>query len=123
MAGLSSIISRRWVSSSASSATGRLRLGDWQRQGEGSPVSGSGTLAVQRTAELFGRQRAAVQTEAVAVFARREAVIEDACEILRRDADAGIDDGDDDRVIGRPHAHGHALFGAPGLIAGIFGVA
>src|SRR5580700_7861818 len=120
MAGLSSIISRRWVKSSDSSAMGRLRLGERQSQGEGRSLTGSGTLALQRTAELFGRQRAAVQTETVAVFARSEAVNEDAIEILRRYADAGIDDGDQHRVAGRPYAHRHALLGVPRLIAGIF---
>ncbi len=64
-----------------------------------------------------------MQSETVAVFARGEAVIEDALEVLRRDADAGIDDGDQHRAIGRPHADGHALLGAPGLVAGVFGVA
>src|ERR1700683_5380274 len=122
MAGLSSIISRRWVSRSDSSAMGRLRLAEGQRQGKGSPLAGSGTLALQRTAELFGRQRAAVQTEAMAIFARREAVTEDALEILRRDADAGIDDRDQERALVRPHAHGHALIGVARLIAGVFGV-
>src|SRR5580658_10128435 len=104
MAGLSSIISSRWVSSSGSSAMGRLRLGEGQRQGEGSPLAGSGTRALQRTAEVLGGQRAAVQAEAVAVFARREAVTEDALEVLRRYADAGIDDGHHHRAIDRPHA-------------------
>src|SRR5581483_4111452 len=123
MPGLSSIISRRWVSNSDSSATGLLRLGEGQRQGEGSPLASSGALALQRAAEILGRQRAAVQTKAVAVFARSEAVTEDALEILRRDAYAGIADSDQHRAIDRAHADSHALLAAPGLIASIFGVA
>src|SRR6185437_13851577 len=123
MARLSSIISRRWVSSSGSSATGLLRLCERQCQGEGGPLAGSGTLGLQRTAEIFRRQRAAVQTEAMAALARSEAVTEDALEILRLDADAGIDHGDQHRAIDRLHADRHPLLGASGLIASIFGVA
>src|SRR5580704_12022261 len=64
-----------------------------------------------------------MQTEAVAGFAGREAVAEDALEIFRRDADASINDGYQHFALGRPHTHRYALLGASGLVARIFGVA
>ena len=51
-------------------------------------------LRVQGAPELLSGQRAAVQTEAVARRARGEAMAEQPPHILRRDADAVVDDGD-----------------------------
>jgi hypothetical protein len=70
----------------------RLLLSDGERQGKGGPLPRPGTLGVQRTAKVFGCQRAAVQTEPVPFFARGEAVTEDPLEIFWRNADASIDD-------------------------------
>src|SRR5580658_2225286 len=123
MAGLSSIISRRWVTRSDSSAMGALRRGERQREREGCPCARTCALGAQRSTQFLGRQRTAVQPEAMTVFARGEAMTEDTVEILRRDTDAGVADGDDDLVCVEPYADRHALLGAAGFVTRILGVA
>src|ERR1019366_796285 len=123
MAGLSSIIRTRCLSSSESFAIERLRPCEGQRQGEGGALAGSGTFGLQPSAQFLGRECAAVQSEAVTVLASGEAVTEDAFEVVLRDADARIDDGDEHRSLRRPDPDGYTLFAALRFIAGVFGVA
>src|SRR5207244_13372562 len=84
MAVLSSITRTRCMRESASPDIGRLRRGERQRQGEGGALARAGAFRVQRAAQFPGRERAAVQSEAVAVRARREAVVEDPLQVLPR---------------------------------------
>src|SRR5439155_26228785 len=91
MAALSSITRTRCMRKSASPDIGRLRRGERQRQGEGGTLAGPGAFRVQRAAQFPGRERTAVQPEAVAVRARREAVVEDPLQVLPGDADPGVD--------------------------------
>src|ERR1700752_2431909 len=90
MAGLSSMTStRRFTIATESGMTG---LHGCQRQIEGKHGASPGARAVctQLATEFPGRQRAAVQSEPVTVFLRREAVIEDPGQVLGGDADAVV---------------------------------
>src|SRR5579863_6792979 len=113
----------RWVSRSASIGMARLRRRQRQRQGEGGAFAGAGAFGLQRTAQLLGCQRCAVQTEAVSVGARGEAVAEYPIEVFFRDAYAGIDDRDRYGAASRAGTYGHALGAAGGFSAGVLGVA
>src|ERR1700733_1712085 len=105
MAGLSSIINRRCVSSSGSSAIGRLPLSEGQRQDEGGALTRSGALGPQRAAQVLRRQRTAVQTKAMAVFARGEAMVEYALDVLRQGPPPGVDHGDGHGAVGGAYPH------------------
>src|SRR5690348_18309404 len=94
MDSLSSMSRTRCVSPSDSLAMGGLARADGQRQGKGRAAPEPGALGRERSAELLGRERRAVQAETMAFAACREAVVEDAIEIFPRDAHAGIDDRD-----------------------------
>src|ERR1700756_1034421 len=108
---------------SESLAIERLRRSERQCQGEGGALVAPGTLRLQRATELLGCERAAVQPETMSVAAGREAVIEDALQILLRDADPGVGDGNQDRAGVGADAHGDAFFTARHLVAGVLGVA
>ena len=77
----------------------------------------------QRTAHFVCRQRAAVQAKAVAIFARRKAVVEDVGQILRWNPDPVIHHGYPDPAITVGHAHRQPLVRALRILAGVFGVA
>src|SRR6185437_4825047 len=123
MRGLSSIISRRWISRSASVAMTSLRARKRQRQRESCPLPETGAGRMQRAADLSGGERAAVQAKAMAVDTRGETVAEDALEILWRDADAGVDDRHHDGGSIGTDAHRDALIAAVHLGASVLGIA
>src|SRR6516164_6628814 len=123
MRGLSSIMRSRWMRRSTSVAMTTLRVSERQRQREGGTLSRAGAARIERATELARCERAAVEPKAVAIDAGREPVIEDALEILRRDADTGIDDRDGDGGGGRTDAHRHAFVPAGHLGAGVLGIA
>src|ERR1700751_1487064 len=112
MRGLSSIVSRRWVSRSASVAMAGLRCREGQGEGEGRALAKARACPIQRAADFTRRECAAVQPEAVAIGAGREPVAEDALEILRRNADARIAHRDHDGGGARADAHGDPLIAA-----------
>ena len=64
-----------------------MRRDERQFQGEGGPPAQTVTLSLQSASQLFGRERAAVQSKAVAVPACREALVEDRDQVLGWDAD------------------------------------
>src|ERR1700720_634445 len=111
MAGLSSITRTRCVSKSGSLCIKQLPRLDRKRQGKRGTLTGTGAFRVQRAAHLFGCERAAVQSEAVAVRASGEAVTEDSLQVFFGDADAGVDDGDEHRSIRCADPDGHLFFG------------
>src|ERR1700722_11065795 len=78
---------------------------------------------MQRAAHLFGGYRAAVQSEAVSISASSEAVTEDALEVFLRDADAGVDDGDEQRSIRRADPYRDPFIIALRFVAGVLRVA
>src|SRR5215469_386593 len=123
MRGLSSIMRSRWVRRSASLAMATLPVRERQGQREGGTLTGAGAGRIKRATELARSERAAVEPEAVAIDAGREPVIEDALEVLRRDADTGVDDRDRDGGGGRPDAHRHAFVPAGHLGARVLGIA
>src|SRR6516225_11665290 len=123
MRGLSSIIRRRWIRRSASLAMATRLMNEWQRQCESGAVTDAGAARVQRAAKFPGSERTAVQPKAMAVGTGGEPMIEDALEILRRDADAGVDDRNDDGGRRRADAYRHALFTTWHLRARVLGVA
>ena len=87
-------------------------------------LSGAVALGAQCPAELLRRERAAVQAEAMAGLAGREAVAEQPAHVLRRDADAVVDDAICAPLPGsRLDAERQQLVLAPGLVAGVLGVA
>src|SRR6185437_17023334 len=122
MDSLSSTSRTRCVSPSDSLAMGGLARADGQRQSEGRAATGAGALGLERSAELLGRERRAVQAEAMALAACREAVVEDAVEVLPHDAHAGIDYRDLHRAADGADPHGDALRAAAGLVAGVLGI-
>src|SRR2546422_11368316 len=74
-------------------------LDDWQLEREGCAFTEAIAVGDESSAHFFGRERTAVQTEAVAVFLRREAVRENLREILRRDADTVVDHTELDAIV------------------------
>jgi hypothetical protein len=64
---------------------GSTRL-NWQFENERRAVTGSVAVGAQRSAHFLGRQRAAVQAEAVAIFARGKTVVKDPRQIFRGNA-------------------------------------
>src|SRR6516162_6354490 len=109
MRGLSSIINSRWISRSASVAMATLRGDERQRQRKGRALTNAAAFRVQGAADLPGGERTAVQAKTVAFSARGEAVIEDAFQVFRRNADAGIVHRDEDGGGGCAYAHRHAF--------------
>src|ERR1051326_7974052 len=73
---------------------------DGQFQGEGGAAAGAVAMGAEGAAHFAGGQGAAVQAEAVTILPGGEAVGKDAGEILRRDADAVVDDGNSAPVVG-----------------------
>src|SRR5215471_14291626 len=123
MRGLSSITRRRWIRRSASLAMATLGMNERQRQREGRALTRARAARVQRATEFPGSECTAVEPEAMAFGTGGEPMIEDTLEILRRDADAGVDDRDDDGGGRRADAHRHALFTTWHLGARVLGVA
>ena len=95
-------------------------LGQFER--ERGSFARSVALRGQSASEFFGRQGAAVQTEAVTVFSGGKAMVEDAGQVLGRNAHTIIDYRDPDVVLGVVHPHDHLFVIAPGFIAGVLGV-
>src|SRR5215469_18106669 len=96
MRGLSSIKRRRWIRMSALLAMATLCVSEWQRQREGGALTRAGAARVQRAAEFPGSECAAVEPKAMAVGTGGKSMVEDTLEILRGNADAGVDDRHDD---------------------------
>src|ERR1700733_1702102 len=113
----------RWVRNSGSFCIEVLRRHERQRQRKNSALSGTGALCAQCASHLFGRDRAAVQSEAVAINASGEAVTEYALQVFLGDADAGVDDGDEHRFIRRPDPDRDLFSIALRFVAGVLGVA
>ena len=86
-------------------------------------LAGTGAFCEQRAAQCLGRQGAAVQSEAVTVRASREAMIEDSVQVLLRDSDPGINDGDQRRIVRCANPDGHTLLAGLRFVAGVLGVA
>src|SRR3974390_353512 len=112
-------MSKRWISRSASVAMATLRGSERQCQRKGRSLAAPGAGRVQRAADLPGGGGAAVQAETRAVRTGGEAVIEDALEVLRRNADAGVDDVHDDGRARRADAHGDAFLATFHLVTGV----
>src|SRR5579863_9940868 len=119
MASLSSTTRMRCVSRSDSIGMDRLRRCQWQRQGEGGTFARTGAFGPQRTAQLLGRKRCAVESETVPVRARGKAVIENPVEVFLWNAHPGIDDRDHYGAACRAGADGHALRAAGRFGAGV----
>src|SRR5215831_10410535 len=111
----------RWMSRPASLAMGPLRECERQRQREGGALTLAGAARVQGATELARCERTAVEPKAVAINAGGEAVVEDAFDIFRRDADTGVDDRDDDGGGGCTDAHHHPFIPAGHFGAGVLG--
>src|SRR6516165_818609 len=110
MRGLSSIMRSRWMSRSASLAIATLRVRERQRQREGGTLAGAGAARIKGATELARCERTAVEPKAVTINSGGEAVVENAFDILRRDADPGVDDRDGDGGGGCTDAHRHPSF-------------
>jgi len=77
----------------------------------------------QCTAELPGRERAAVQAESVTGFARGKAVPEQAPHIVRINSYAVVDHADSHRPLETLHPNGQQFVRALGLAAGVLRIA
>src|SRR6185437_9637175 len=106
MAALSSMIRTRRLAVVCGLDMRGLRRAAGQFEHEGGAAAGSVALHAQRAAELLRRERAAVQAEAVPGGARGEAMAEQPRHVLRRDADAVVDDADAHAAFGRLDAQG-----------------
>ena len=80
-------------------------------------------LGHERAAEFFRRQRTIVQTEAVAGLSCGETVREDTREVLWRNTDAIVDDGDGQPISCLSQSQGDLFVGPLRVIAGMNGVA
>src|SRR5215470_7465362 len=118
MRGLSSIMRSRWMRRSASLAIATLRVRERQRQCEGGTLAGAGAARVKGATELARCERTAVEPKAVTINSGSEAVIEDAFDIFRQDADTGVDDRHGDGEGGRADAHRDPFLPAGHLGAG-----
>ena len=87
------------------------------------PLPSPSLCARQRSAQLRRRQRAAVQAEAVAVFAGRKAMIENARQVFRRNPNAIVNDGNADPLITPGDLEPDLLVLPPRFVTGILGIA
>src|SRR5450631_896861 len=88
------MIRMRRLTSEVELSTGSLRGAARQLENERRATSQPVALCVQGSAELLGRERAAVQAETVPGLASREAMREKAAHILCEDTHAIVNDGD-----------------------------
>src|ERR1700688_3262673 len=123
MAALSSMIRMRRLARVAVLRTDGVARRARQLENEGRSASRPIAFRMQRSAQFLGRERAAVQTEAVSGLPCRKAVSEQAVQVLRRDADAMVDDGDPHAVRRGSDPYGQKLIRLARFVAGIFGVA
>ena len=79
-------------------------------------------LHLQGAAHFLGGEGAAMQTETMTVLLGGETVVENPRKIFGRDANAIVDDGQLDAVVGLLDAHGQLFIRTTGVVAGVFGV-
>src|SRR6266403_586324 len=123
MAALSSMIRIRRLARAAESGTGILRRAARQLEHECRAASRPVARHEQRAAELLGRERPAVQAEAVPVHASREAVREYPGHVFRGNSHAIVDDANAHTGRRAFYAQGEKLVGPARFIARILGVA
>src|ERR1700738_2037322 len=100
MAALSSMTRMRRLARVAVLRTEGVARRARQLENEGRSAAWPIAFRMQRSAQFLGRERAAVQAEAVPGLPCRKAVSEQAVHVLRRDADAVVDHGEAHAVRG-----------------------
>src|ERR1035437_1428716 len=103
------------------------RLGRWvarQQKRERGTLAQAFTFYPNVSSKLAHGQRAAVQAEAVAIVARGESVLENAREVLRRDADTVVADLNSHMAVAIPaDPQRHQSVGPSRVIQRVFGIA
>src|ERR1019366_23662 len=114
----------RWLLTAVEDlSTSTLRGHARKLKNERRSATGTVTLGVQRSAELLGRERATVQTEAVTRLAGRETVREKGLPILCGDPHAIVDDGDAHTIDRALDTQREQFIGSTRFVAGVLAIA
>ena len=105
----------------ASSGIGRGGF-KWKLERESRPQTGTFAVDPEGAAQFTRRERATVQAKPMAIFPRGETMTEDSSQILVRNSNAVVRNGNSDPTVYIGNTHIQVLIDSARIVARVFGV-